>query len=42
MKEVIKALVFFVITMAIFFVPILYKNHWSIYWGGKVVYLIKE
>ena len=35
MKEITKALVFFVITMTIFFVPILYKNHWTVLFNGS-------
>jgi hypothetical protein len=29
-RELIRAIVFFVVCMAIAFTPILYKNHWTI------------
>lgn len=42
MKEIVKALVFLVVGMALFFVPILYKNQWEVRWNGKIINLIGE
>jgi hypothetical protein len=42
MKEVVKALVFCLMGMALCFVPILYKNHWTIQMNGHQLKLIGE
>jgi hypothetical protein len=39
MKEILKAFVFCMIGMTICWVPILYKNHWTMQWNGQSVKL---